>query len=226
MVEHPQVCRLPVVDVHLGGVVAEHDHLDALEPEDPVGLGPAAVVADAHPEDPAEGLPHRETEVADLEVALLEVLERRFGQVVGVSGEVDLPVLPDDLPAVHENRGVEVAMAVPFPDQFRVSEMEADAELAGGVEEGPGFRPGHRRLEVRVRGRRVLEEVAGEEGRQGELGEDHQPAAGARRPLHEGEQPPDDFRSRLVRLDAADLGRGDPQVAHRGILGGGTGVDA
>ena len=226
MVEHPQVRRLPVVDVDLRRVVAEQDHFHALEPEHPVGLRPAAVVADAHPEHPAEGFPDRKAEVADLEVALLEMLERRFRQVLGVSGKVDLPVLPDDLAAVDEDRGVEVAMAVPVPDQLRVAEVEPDTEPPGGVEEGPGLRSGHRGLEVRVRGRRVLEEVAGEEGGEGELREDHQPAAGARRPLHQVEQPADDFGSRLVGLDTADLGGGDPQVAHRGILGGGTGVNA
>ena len=157
------------------------------------------------------------------------MLERRPRQVVGVSGEVDLPVLPDDLAAVHQDGGIEVAVAVavPSPDQFGIAEVEPDTEPPGGVEEGPGLRPGHRGLEVRVRGRRVLEEVAREERGEGELGEDHQPAAGARRPLHEGEQPSDDFASRLVRLDAADLGGGDPQVAHgAGIVGAGTGVSA
>ena len=137
----------------------------------------------------AEGAPHGESEVADLEVALLEMLERRFGKVVRVSGEMDLPVFRKDLTAVHQDRGVEATDAVRLPDEFGVAEVEADAEPPGGVKEGPGFRPGHGGLEVDVRSRRVLEEGARKEGGQGEFRKHHQPAAGAGRPLQQVEQP-------------------------------------
>src|SRR5204862_5983683 len=55
-------------------VIAEHDHLDALQAHDAIGLGPAPVVADAHAHDPAEGAEHAEAEIADLEIMLLQML--------------------------------------------------------------------------------------------------------------------------------------------------------
>ena len=172
-----------------GSVVAEQDHLHALQAEHPVGLRPAAVVADAHPEDPVKGAPHRKPEIADLEVALFEMLERRFGKVVRVSGEMDLPVFRKDLTAVHQDRGVEATDAVRLPDEFGVAEVEADAEPPGGVKEGLGFRPGHHGFEVGVGGGCVLEEITREEGSEGEFREHHEPAAPRRCPFHEGEQP-------------------------------------
>ena len=49
------VLEVPQGIVH-GSVVAEQHHLDALEPHDMVGLGPAAVIADAHANEPAESV--------------------------------------------------------------------------------------------------------------------------------------------------------------------------
>ena len=109
-------------------VVAEHDHLDALQAHDAIGLRPAAVVADAHAEDAAHGAPHREAEIARLEIALLQMLERALGVELGMAGQVHLAVLADDLAvAVDQDRGVEV-MAV--GGQLRVAEIEADLVAA------------------------------------------------------------------------------------------------
>ena len=79
MVEHPQVLGLAMVDVRDRRVVAERDDLDPLQPHDTVGLGPAPVVTDAHADDRVIGAPHLEPLVADIEIALFEVLERRIG---------------------------------------------------------------------------------------------------------------------------------------------------
>ena len=104
-----------MVDVEGRRVVAEHDQLDALQAHDPIGLRPAAVVADQHADDPLERAPDREAEIADLEVALLEVLERDACAVVGMARQVHLAVLADD-PAVRpdQDRGV-VAMRRALP---------------------------------------------------------------------------------------------------------------
>ena len=165
-----------------------------------------------------KGAPHRKPEITDLEVALFEMLEGRLGQVFRVSGEMDLPVLREDLAFVHQDRGVEVTDAVRLPDEFGVPEVEADAEPPGGVEERARLRPRHRGFEVPVRSGRVLEEVAREEGGEGEFGKHHQLAAASSRPLKERQQPLDHLASRFRGLDAADLRGGDPEDAHgRGL---------
>src|ERR1043165_1927070 len=41
--------------IHRRRVVAEHNHLDALQAHHPIGLGPTPVVADAHAHDAAHG---------------------------------------------------------------------------------------------------------------------------------------------------------------------------
>ena len=118
---------LGLLRIHRGRVVAEHDHLDALQPHHPVGLGPAAVVAHRHAEDAAHGAPHREAEIARLEIALLQVLERPLGIELGMAGQVHLAVLADDLAvAVDQDRGVVV---VPVGGQLGVAEIEADLVL-------------------------------------------------------------------------------------------------
>ena len=96
-------------------VVAEHHHLDALQAHDAVGLRPAPVVADAHAHDAAEGAADREAEIADLEIALLQMLERALRLVLGVAGQMDLAVLADDAAvALDQDRGVEAALAAVF----------------------------------------------------------------------------------------------------------------
>ena len=92
-------------------VVAEHDQLDALETHHPVGLGPAPVVADAHPHDAVHGAEHGEAQVAGLEVALLEMLVDLARLGLRMAGDMDLAVLPGDLPlAIDQNGRVEIAL--------------------------------------------------------------------------------------------------------------------
>src|SRR5262249_21752004 len=94
------------------------------------GLGPTAVVADAHAEDAAHHAPDLEALVADLEVTLLQVLERRLGQVLGMTGQVDLAVAADDLAlGVDQDRGVEPTCAARLLRELGVAEIESDAQL-------------------------------------------------------------------------------------------------
>jgi hypothetical protein len=59
-----------------------------------LGTRPGSV-AGAHA-DRVEGAPHSKALVADVEVALFEMPQRRVGQVLGMRGQVDLAVSPDD----------------------------------------------------------------------------------------------------------------------------------
>jgi hypothetical protein len=91
-----QVHRLVPVDVERRRVVAQHHHLGALQRHHAVGLGPAAVVAQAHAEARTHGVEHAKAQVAHLEELLFQVLEGRLGLVVRVARQVDLAVLADD----------------------------------------------------------------------------------------------------------------------------------
>ncbi len=161
-------------------VVAEDDEIGALQSQDPVDLGPPTVVAQAHADPQPVDLEHAETKVADLEVVLLQVLGRRLPHRRGVTGQMDLAVLADDLPrAVHQDRGV---VAVPVGRQLGVTKVETDPQRAGAVEQRLHRRVGHGAL-VEVVGRGdVRVPVAREERRQRQLGKHHE----ASRPLRRG----------------------------------------
>src|SRR5947209_20422417 len=88
---------LLLLRVHRGRVVAEHDHLDALQPHDAVGFGPAPIVADAHAENPAERAPDGKTEVARLEITLFEMLEGALLIELSMTGQMHFAVLADNL---------------------------------------------------------------------------------------------------------------------------------
>src|ERR1700730_11062930 len=98
-----------MMDVLDRRVVAEGNDLDPLQPHDAPGFRPTPVVADAHPDDGVKDAPYFETLVADIEIALFEMLEGSIGQMFGVPGEVDLAVAPDDPSvALDQNGGVVV----------------------------------------------------------------------------------------------------------------------
>ena len=216
-----KVRRLGVVDVEGRRVVPDEHHLDPLKAEHTERLRPAAVVADRHPEDAAERPPDREAEVADLEVALLEVLERDVRPVVGVAGQVDLPVLADDLPVrPDEDRGVEPACA-PLAgrlDQFGVAEVEAHPEALRLLEEGPRLRPRHLPLEEAIRLREIVVPVAGEEGGEGQLRVCHQPAAARRRLAHERDEPGHHLPAGFREMDRPELGRRHLELSRHRVL--------
>src|SRR5216684_4650748 len=126
------------VDVLDRRVVAERDDLDPLQAHDAVGLGPAPVVADAHADDRILHAPYWKALVADVEIALFEVLERRVRQVLRVPRQMDLAVAPDNMPGrVDQDRRVVMARLAVFPGQLGITEIEADGELAGEIEQWP-----------------------------------------------------------------------------------------
>src|ERR1043165_1584728 len=104
-------------------VVAEHDHLDALQAHHTIGLGPAPVVADTHAHDPAHGAPYREAEIARLEIALLQMLEGALRIELGMARQVYLAVLADDLAVAVNEDGSVIVMAV--GGKFREAQIEA-----------------------------------------------------------------------------------------------------
>ena len=159
-------------------VEAERDDLGALEREHAECFRPAPIVADQHAADRVHEPPDAKAEVADLEVLLLEVLERRLRFVVRVAGQVHLAVLADQAAVrADEDRRV---VAVIVRRELGVADVEADAELARLVEQRPRLRARHFALEIAaVDLRRILHPPAREERGEGELREDDKPGAHA-----------------------------------------------
>src|SRR5262245_43296412 len=200
-----------------GRVVAKADQLYTLKAHDPVRLRPAPVIADAHADQAAERAPHREAQVPHLEVALLEVLERPIGLVLGMAGEMDLPIAPDDLArAIREDGSVEAACAAPLVDELGVAEAEAHAEAARLVEERARLRPRHLVLEEGVDLRLIFHPPAREEGRERELREHHELAATRVGLGEEGEEPLDHVAAALTARDGTELGGADGERAGHG----------
>ncbi len=196
-----------MVDVLGRRVVAESNDLDPLQPHDAERLRPAPVVADAHADDRVQGAPHLEALVADLEVALFEVLERRIGQMLGMPRQMDLAVSPDDPPvALDQDRGVVTMELALFLRQLGIAEVEADAELPREIKQRPGFRPGHLALEKAVDLLLVGHPIAREESRQRELGEDHKLGAAGMRLAHQRHQSADHGAAGIGEMDRAELG--------------------
>src|SRR3546814_8915515 len=143
-----------------------------LQAHDAGGLRPAAVVADAHAEDAAEGAPDRKAGIAEVEITLLEMLEGTPRFVLVMAGQMHLAVFSDDLAvAVDQDRRVEMRDHAVFFDQFGIAEIEAEAEPARFVEQGLGLRPGHAAFEKAVDLGLVGHEPAREEGGPRQFGE-------------------------------------------------------
>jgi hypothetical protein len=110
-------------------VVAEQDEFDALHAHDPIGLGPAPIVADAHSDIGAECAPDRKAKISWLEIALLQVLKGIVRPVVGMAGQMHLAILADNLRVlVDQDRGVVAACRAVLLGQFGVAQIETDAE--------------------------------------------------------------------------------------------------
>ena len=140
------------------------------------------------PIEAAHGARHRPAEIADLEIALLEVLEGAPGLVLGMARQVDLAVFQRDRARlVDQDRGVEAARAAVLPRQLGEAEIEADAERLRLVEQRRGLVRRHLALEERVDLVLVLHPPAREERGERELGKHDEiaavlapPGAGAR----------------------------------------------
>src|SRR5881396_1819075 len=114
---------LAMMDVLDRRVVAERHDLDPLQPHDAPGFRPTPVIADAHPDNRIISAPHPEALVADIEIALFEMLEGSIRQMLGMAGKVDLAVAPDD-PAIalDQDRGVVVPDLAPLLGQLGIAE--------------------------------------------------------------------------------------------------------
>ncbi len=219
MVVHAQRRRLRVMQVLARRVEAQRHDLRALQREHAEGFRPAPVVADQHPGDRVHVPPHSESEVADLKIFFLEVLERRLRLVIGVAGQVHLAVLADD-PAIgrHQDRGV---IAVVVRRQLGVADVEADAELLGLVEQRLGFFRGDALFkEPRVDLGLVLHPPARKEGGEREFGKHHEPGAHRMAFAQQLHQPLGGIGAAVGTVERPELGGGDLEMsAHAPILG-------
>src|SRR6516225_2422338 len=173
MVEHPQMHRLGMMDVLGRSVVAECDDLHPLQAHDTKRLRPAPVVTNAHADDRIERPPYLEALVANIEIPFFEMLERRIGKMLGMSGKVDLAVAPDDPPiGLEEDRGVVMAGFAFLLRQLGIAEIKADTELLRQIEQRAGFGPRHRTLEESIALALVGHPVTRKERRQREFGID------------------------------------------------------
>jgi hypothetical protein len=198
-------------------VVAAEDQLDALQTHHSIGLGPAAVVADHHPDEPAERRPHAESVRPRLEEVALGVLERAVRLVILVARQVHLAV-PGDDGTVALDEDLRVVPVAPAVDRVRLGQLgvpqaEADAEPPGIVEQRLRLRPRHRPLVVVVELGDVVDEPAGEERRQRQLGEHDELAATLVAGAQKHPQPFHYIAARMITLDRPELGTTDRQHA-------------
>ena len=144
---------------------------------------------------------------------LLQVLEGRSRLVLGVPGKMDLAVFAEELAVrAHQDRGVESSQTALLLRELRIAEMETDRKPPGLVEERSGGLVWHLALEVAVDLGLLLHEIPREEGREGQLRENHEPAVRAMRFPKELDEPPHDRASRLVPLDRAELRGGHFEI--------------
>src|SRR5205814_272904 len=72
--------------------------------------------------------------------ALFEMLERGVGQMLGMAGQVDLAVAPDDPPvALDEDRGVVMPLLAPLFGPLGITQIEAHPQLLCQLEQRPGL---------------------------------------------------------------------------------------
>jgi hypothetical protein len=139
------------------------------------------------------------------------MLKRAPGLVLGMAGQVHLPVLANDPPAaVDQDRAVE---APALGRQLGMAQIEPDAELGRGLEQRPGRPAGHLGLEEGVDLGLRAEEPAREEGRERQLREDDEIGAAALGLAQERDEPRHRPLPALAAGDRAELGGGDGEVA-------------
>ncbi len=191
-------------------IVAEQDHLHALQAHHAIGFRPAPVIADAHAHDAAERARHGKSQVADLEIGFLQVLGLAPGLVVGMPRQVHLAILQRDAPRlVDEDRRVEAPYPPVLLRQLRIAQHEADAEPPGLGEQGLGLRRRHLLFEEGVDLRLFAEMPAREEGREREFGIGDDIAAVPLGLLHQRQQARDHGRACFRARDGSKLRRSD-----------------
>ena len=159
-------------------IVADTDELNALQPKNAPGLGPAAIVADHHPHDriaPGRACAkRRKAQIAIIEVALFKLLETRAGTRRDRARQVHLAVATENFAVVVDQDRTVVAPAVRCP--FGVADVEADAERAGAIEQRLHGRIRHAALVIAFE-RLALDQPSREERRERQFGKYHQACA-------------------------------------------------
>ena len=210
---------LAVVDVLDRRVVAERDDLDPLQPHDPVGLGPAPVVADAHADDGVHEAPDPEPLVADIEIALFEVLERRLRQVLGMPRQMDLAIAPDDAARrIDQDRGVVMPRLALLLGQLGIAEIKPDPEFPGEIEQRPRRRVRHLALEPAVDLVLVGHPPARKKRRQRQFGKDDKPRTVAVRLAQQRAEPLDDRLAAVGAVYRTQLCDGGTQLARHRLI--------
>ena len=198
-------------------VVAAENHVDRLQAEHPVGLGPAPVVADQHAGDAAPGAPGAKAQVANLEATFLQVLEWCAWVVVGVAGQVDLAVFADQRTiAIDQDRAVEAARAPATAIEFAITQVKADTQAASFVEQGQCFGPRHLGLEPRIYLVLILDPPVRKKSRQCGLRERDHLRAHGRGLAHQFDHAPHHGGTCLGAGDGAHLGCGQDDVSGHG----------
>ena len=160
--------------------------------------------------------PDRKAEIARLEIALLEMLERARRIVVGVAGQMHLAVLADDpAVAVGQDRGVE-ALAV--RGELGIAERDGDLVFRRPFEQRPRRRVGHLALEPGIDLRLVGHVPAREERGERKLGVDDEVAVLRLGLVEQIDHPPDHGLPAVGLLDRAALGGRHAQDAAQGFL--------
>ena len=217
VVEHAQVRRLVPVDVVRRRVVAQHHHFGALQAHDAKGLGPTAVVANAHAHAGVHGVPHLEAFVAHLEVLFLQVLKWRGRFVVVVAGQVHLAVATDDVAlSVHDDGCVE---ALALRGQFGIAQVKANAILARQIKQRLHIGVGHGRFKVAVDLGLVGHPVAREKRGQRQLGKHHKVGVAGVGLFEQFDQAGHHGGLAVAQVDGAELGDGQGEGAFHDNLG-------
>ena len=158
--------------------------------------------------------PDFETLVADIEIALFEVLERRLRQVLGMAGQMDLAIAPDDMPGrIDQNRGVVMALLALLLGQFGITEIEPDPEFLREIEERPGCRIRHIALEPAVDFLLIGHPPARKKRRQRQFGKDNKPRAVAVRLAQQRAEPDNDRLAAVGAVNGTELRHGGAQLA-------------
>ncbi len=188
-----------------GGVVAQQDHLRALQAHDAIGLGPAAVVAQGHAHHPAKAAPDIER-FSRLEVVLLQMLECAPWFVLGMPRQMHFAVLADDLPVLaHQDGCIEAALDAMLDRQLRIAQVKAYAQLARGLEQHPRLRTGHLAFVEGVDFGGIFHVPARKKRRQRQLRKHHQLAAHGMGLAQMREQALHDVAARVAALDRPKL---------------------
>ena len=138
----------------------------------------------------------------------------------GMTGQVDFTVATDDpTVALDEDRGVVAVERALLLGQLGITQIEANTELGGEIEERPGLRARHLAFEEAIDLLLVGHPITREEGRQRELGEDDELGAAGMRFAHQRHQPLDDGGTRIGEMDRPELGDGCLQfTGHEDLL--------